>query len=53
MEVQRNFTKDKIVVTASPDEWQDVISQLLRMVPSNEASEKLVNWLINQGVFDQ
>jgi len=53
MDATKIVATNKIVVTASPEEWQGIINQLSRMGRNNAASESLINWLINQGVYDQ
>ena len=45
--------KGKICVTATKEEWQSVIDELLRGGwEPNEPSSTLVHWLINQGVYE-
>ena len=52
MEAKQNFTKDSIEVTATREEWLEIIDQLDDGVWAlNDSSEKLVNWLINQKVY--
>ncbi len=43
----------QISVTATKEEWQSVIDELLRGGwEPNEPSSSLVYWLINQGVYE-
>lgn len=42
----------QIAVTATKEEWQAVISAVTSSYAESDTSEKLVHWLINQGVYE-
>lgn len=42
----------EIVVTATKDEWIEVIDCLLRYQDPRGSVDRLVHWLINQGVYE-
>lgn len=45
--------KGKISVTATKEEWQDVIDWLISyQKPRDNPPAQLVHWLINQGVYE-
>ena len=48
-----HWAAGQISVTATKQEWQAVMDELLRGGwEPNEESSSLVHWLINQGVYD-
>jgi hypothetical protein len=44
--------KGQINVTATKEEWQAVIDELLRFREPKGAPADLIHWLINQGVYE-
>jgi len=51
MEAESYGTNGEIGVIATKEEWQEVI-QAVTYMARNDTSEKLVHWLINQGVYE-
>ena len=48
-----NGAVGQIAVTATKEEWIEVIDELLRYgEPRENAADSLVHWLINQGVYE-
>lgn len=43
---------DSIAVCATREEWRAVIRAVVSSYAKSDASESLVNWLINQGVYE-
>jgi hypothetical protein len=42
----------QISVTATKEEWSAVIAAVSSSYAESDTSERLVNWLINQGVYE-
>jgi len=52
VDAKTSFMKEEIAVSATREEWQEVIEWVLKYAePRDNAPASLIYWLINQGVY--